>query len=199
MKKLILICTILFLASGSFAQGLSGGIKAGLNLANQKFSGDGITLDTKAKPGLHVGGYVTWMFTEKLGLQPEVLFSMQGAKFDEDFIDGQTNFNYLNVPVLVRYNINEMISLHAGPQVGFLLSAEAEADGDTEDIKDDFKGTDISGAFGLGVDLPMGLGFGARYIIGFSQIAEDEPDFQTEVKNSAIQIYACYTLFGKKK
>lgn len=123
MKKLILTCSILFLACCSFAQGISGGIKAGLNLADQKFSGDGFSIDTKVKPGVHVGGFLTVMFSEKLGLQPEVLFSMQGAKFDSDFLDGQTNFNYLTVPVLVRYNISEMFSLHAGPQVGFLLSA----------------------------------------------------------------------------
>lgn len=73
-----------------------------------------------------------------------------------------------------------------------------QSGGDTEDIKDEFKGTDFAGALGLGVDLPMGLGFGARYVIGFSQIAEDTVEFP-EVKNSAIQLYACYTLFGKKK
>lgn len=199
MKKVFLIGMILFLAIGSFAQGLSGGIKAGLNLADQKYSFSGTTIDTKFKAGVHVGGFVTWMFTEHIGLQPEALFSMQGTTFDNDFIDGKTKFNYLNVPVLVRYNVNEMISLHAGPQIGFLLSAEAESDdGDSEDIKDEFKGTDFSGAFGLGVDLPMGLGFGARYILGFTKIAEEDVE-APEVKNSAIQIYASYKLFGKKK
>lgn len=198
MKKLTFTSAIVLIAMYSIAQGISGGIKAGLNLANQKISGDGISFDTKSKAGLHAGAYVTIMFSEKLGLQPEALFSMQGTKFDIDGFDVQTNFNYLNVPILVRYNITDMISLHAGPQFGFLLSAEAESDGDKEDIKDEFKGTDIGGAFGLGVDLPMGLGFGARYIIGLSELADDT-DNSGEWKNSALQLYACYKLFGKKK
>ncbi len=197
MKKLTLTSFVLLFAFCSLAQGISGGIKAGLNLANQKITFDGTSIDTKARAGLHVGGFVTWMFTEHLGLQPEALFSMQGSTFDDDFIDGKTNFNYLTVPVLVRYNVTEVVSLHAGPQFGFLLSAEFESGGDKQDVKDEFKGTDIAGAFGLGVDLPMGLGFGARYIIGFTQIAEEDVE-TPEVKNSAIQIYACYKLFGKK-
>jgi len=198
MKKLSLTGAILLLTFCSFAQEISGGIKAGLNLANQKFSGDGLSIDTKAKPGIIVGGFVTVMFSEHLGLQPEVLFSMQGTKFDLGGSDYKSRFNYLTVPILVRYNINEMISVHAGPQIGFLLSAEFEEDGDKSDVKDDFKGTDIAGAFGLEVDLPIGLGFGARYVIGFSQISED-PDNFAEVKNSAFQLYARYTLFGKKE
>jgi Outer membrane protein beta-barrel domain len=197
MKKLTFTCSIVLLAYCSIAQGISGGVKVGLNLANQKISGDGISFDTKMKPGVHVGAYVTIMFSEKLGLQPEVLFSTQGTKFDIDGFDVQMNFNYLNVPILVRYNITEIISLHAGPQIGFLLSAEAESDGDKEDIKDEFKATDIGGAFGMGVDLPMGLGFGARYIIGFSELAEDT-DNVGEWKNSAFQLYLCYKIFGKK-
>jgi len=197
MKKLTLTRLVMLFAFCSLAQGLSGGIKAGLNLANQKITFTGTNINTKAKAGLHVGGYVTWMFTEHLGLQPEVLFSMQGSTFDDDFIEGNTNFNYLIVPVLVRYNITEIVSLHAGPQFGFLTSAEFESGGDKQDVKDEFKGSDISGAFGLGVDLPIGLGFGARYIVGFSQIAEEDVE-TPEVKNNTIQIYLCYKLFGKK-
>lgn len=198
MKKLFLTAPILLVTFCSFAQGISGGIKAGLNLANQKFSGDGISLDTKSKPGIHVGGYLTIMFTEQLGLQPEILFSMQGAKFDIAGGDYKSNFNYLAVPILFRYNVNEMINIHVGPQVGVLLSAEVEFDGDKEDVKDDFKKADIGGVVGLGVDLPIGLGFGARYVLGFSQISDDT-DENGEVKNSVFQLYACYKLFGKKE
>ena len=37
---------------------------------------------------------------------------------------------------------------------------------DDEDVKDDYKGTDIGVAAGVGIDLPMGLNFGFRFVKG---------------------------------
>ena len=200
MKKLLLTGIVMVFAFCSFAQGISGGVKAGMNLANQNYSGDGVSLDTKVKPGLHAGVFFLILFNEKFGIQPEVLFSMQGAKWDFGGDDAKFKFNYINVPVLFRYNITELISVHAGPQIGILASAKIEdEDGDEEDIKDDFKGTDFGGAFGAEVDLPNGLGFGARYVVGLSNIVEDQPDFDEEGKNNTIQLYVKYRIFGGDK
>jgi len=95
-----------------------------------------------------------------------------------------------------------MISIHAGPQFGFLMSADIEyEDGDEEDIKDDIKGVDVAGATGVEVNLPNGLGFGARYVLGFTNnIDTDDPDLDNlELKNRVIQLYVTYTLFGGSK
>ena len=199
MKKLLLTSFVMVLALYSFGQGISGGVKAGANLANQKWTSNGISLDTKARPGIHGGVFVVIMINEKFGVQPEALFSMQGSRWDFSGDDSKFKFNYLNVPVLLRYNITEMISIHAGPQFGFLLGAEAEDEsGDTADIKDDIKGIDVAGATGVEIDLPMGVGFGARYVLGFSNVAEDNPDFDGEIKNRTFQLYVKYTIFGAK-
>jgi hypothetical protein len=200
MKKLLLTSFVMVLALYSFGQGISGGVKAGLNLANQKYSSDGFSLDTKAKPGIHGGVFFVAMINEKFGVQPELLFSMQGANWDFQGDDGKFKYNYFAVPILFRYNITEMISIHAGPQIGMLLSAELEnEDGDTDDWKDNTKGMDFAGATGVEVDLPNGIGFGARYVLGFSNVAEDEGDLDgLEIKNRTIQLYVKYTIFGKK-
>ncbi len=127
---------------------------------------------------------------------------MQGSKWDFSGDDSKFKFNYINIPILARYNITEMISIHAGPQFGLLLSADLEdEDGDQLDIKDDIKGLDIAGATGVEVDLPNGLGFGARYVLGFTNnIDTDDPDIEDlELKNRVIQLYAFYKLFGGKK
>jgi hypothetical protein len=200
MKKLLLTGVVMVFAYCSFAQGISGGVKAGLNLANQKYSGDGISLDTKTKPGLHAGVFALFLLNEKFGIQPEVLFSMQGSRWDFGGDDAKLKFNYIAIPVLFRYNITDMISVHAGPQFGILASAKIEdEDGDEEDIKDSFKGTDFGAAGGAEVELPNGLGFGARYVIGLSNIAEDEPDVDEEVKNGAFQLYVFYKIFGRQE
>lgn len=196
MKTLIPILVIISVCSeGLRAQGLDFGVKAGVNIANQKISGD-YEPDTNAKIGFHGGVFVTWMFSEKLGLQPEVLFSTQGSKDSEDMYDYSIITNYVNVPVLLRYDINDMFSVHAGPQFGILVSADEEFDGDKEDIKDDFKTTDIGVAVGAEADLPANLGVGVRYIIGVSNVLKEGESFgNTELKNGVLQVYVKFRIF----
>ena len=193
-RALLTISLISIMVIGVRAQSISGGIKAGFNVANQNISYGSISLNTKSKIGFHGGGYVTVMFTEKIGLQPELLFSTQGSKAKE--FDYGFNVNYVIIPVLVRYNITEMVSVHAGPQLGFLTSAKFVEDSDSFDEKDEFKGIDFSVAFGVGIDLPMGLNFGMRYIIGLSNVTEDEEDYGT-FKNTNFQLFVGYRLFGE--
>lgn len=198
MKTLFTALLLISICSaGLHAQGLDFGVKAGVNIANQDISATGYSLDTKAKVLFHGGVFVTWMFSEKLGIQPEALFSMQGSKYDFDTYDAGLITNYVNVPILVRYNITDMFSVHAGPQFGILLSAEEEFDGDKEDIKDDFKGTDIGLAFGLEADLPARLGVGARYVLGLTNVLESDSSFDdAELKNGVIQIYVKFRILS---
>ncbi|MBT8312552.1 MAG: outer membrane beta-barrel protein, partial [Flavobacteriaceae bacterium] len=88
------------------------------------------------------------------------------------------------------YYVAEGFSLQAGPQIGFLLSATDEFEGEEEDIKDFLKGTDFGVNFGLGYELDNGLNFAARYNVGLSDNL-DTTEFESEgaeYKNSVIQI-----------
>jgi len=197
MKKSIVL-VLLCVSSFGFlrAQGVSGGIKGGLNLASQSLGGSGISLDTKAKAGVHLGVYATIMFSENVGLQPELLYSSQGTKFDLAGLDDSSyKFNYINIPILLRYNFNSIVNLHAGPQFGILASAKTNVGDIEEDVKEFVKGSDLSAAFGLGVDLPAGLNFTVRYSLGLSDIDKED---DSEIKNNNIQISIGYRIFGKK-
>jgi hypothetical protein len=103
-------------------------------------------------------------------------------------------FDYISVPVLLRFNVSENINLHAGPQVGFLLSAKITDGDDSIDIKEGFTGTDFGAAFGIGGDFGKFNG-GLRYYLGFANIIEDTTDGGT-FKNNAFQIFLGYRLFG---
>lgn len=203
VKKLLLTIVVVFFASYSIAQ-VTGGVKAGLNLADQKFSIDGTTAGHQLKAGFHGGVYMIAMINDKFGIQPELLYSMQGSKLEFPLFgyDYVTSFNYLSIPVLARYNFTDRFSAQVGPQFGFLMSAEVEAnDGNqttTTDVKDDYKAMDISGALGGEFEIVGGLGAGIRYIFGLTKINEDD-DSDGKVKNSNIQIYLKYRLFGAKK
>jgi hypothetical protein len=193
MKKILsLFAFVSLLAVGANAQGISGGVKLGLNLANQTMSGGGYTVSPSFRPSLHAGGYLTLMLSEKFGVQPEVLYSGQGYKQN----GGTLSVNYITVPVLLRLNFTDLFSIHAGPQIGVLASAKAKYDGESEDMKEFLKGTDIGVAAGLGIDLPMGLNFGFRFVKGFTNINDVSDD--VKYKNYNLQFSAGYKLFGKK-
>lgn len=189
MKKLFSLLLGLLVGGVAFAQ-VSGGVKAGANFANLEFSSGGYSVSPDSRTSLHLGAWLAANISGNLAIQPELLYSSQGASFSSDEL---YKLSYINIPVLLRYNFAEIANLHAGPQFGLLLSAEAEDDGDTQDIKDDLKGSDVGLAIGGGVDLPMGLGFGLRYVIGLSDIS----DFDSgDIKSKVFQIYASFRLFG---
>jgi Outer membrane protein beta-barrel domain len=196
MKKILSLLTLLSVISvGAYAQGISGGLKLGLNLANQSISSSemgGFTASPSFRPSIHAGGYLTLMLSEKFGVQPEVLYSAQGYKTT----GGTIAVDYITVPVLARYNFTSLFSIHLGPQIGVLMSAKAKPDsGDAQDIKDSVKGSDIGIAGGLGIDLPMGLNFGFRFVKGMTNINEESDDYK--YKNYALQFSVGYKLFGK--
>jgi hypothetical protein len=193
MKKAVTIFYLFCIVSiGAYGQGISGGVKGGFNAANQTYKGNNYTTSPNFKIGVHIGGYVTVMLSEHLGVQPEVLFSTQGYK------SGNTTakFNYIVIPILARCNINKLISFHAGPQFGVLASAKSDYGSGTSNIKNSYKGSDLGIAVGGTVDLPMGLNFTLRFIKGLSDI--DDTASSTKVRNFNIQLSAGYRLFGKK-
>jgi hypothetical protein len=192
MKNYLLLVALI-IASASVEAQVSGGVRLGVNLANQTESGsDSETSDSKL--GFLGGFYLTANFSEKFAIQPELVFSVMGSQ-DKDYgINGE--FNYLSVPVLLRYNLSEHINLQAGPQLGFLLSAKADFGDDSIDIKEFVTGTDFGAAFGIGADVEK-FNAGIRYYLGLSNIAKDATDNES-VKNSAFQLFLGYRLFGAK-
>ncbi len=146
------------------------------------------------KVGFHVGAFAELGLSESFAIQPELLFSTQGASFEEDGVEADYNLSYLTLPVLAKVKIGEVFNIHAGPQFGLLLSSEAKF-GDLEvDTKDENKSVDVGVAFGIGADLPVGLTLAARYNLGLTDIAEENQG--EAVKNGVIQISVGYKLFG---
>ena len=194
MQLIFLFAAVMALPSLTFGQGIGLGIKGGLNFANVDVKNiPGQSFDTKT--GYHIGGVVIINLSEKWGIQPELLFSAQGTETP----DSKSDFNYLSIPILLRWKPVDLLSIEAGPQFGILLSAEEDLVGD---VKDAFKSNDSGVALGATVHLPLGLNVGARYYWGIGNILED-PDFfdldsDAEVKNKMFQIYVGWTFLGQK-
>ncbi len=200
MKKLFLAAFAVFAFASVNAQEVKFGAKAGVNLAS--IGGD--AEDADARTSFHVGGVAEIVISDKFSVQPELLFSSQGAKseYTEDFgefgsfdVEEKLKLSYLNLPVMAKYYVAEGFSLEAGPQIGFLLSADAEVevDGESEeeDVKDEFKSIDFGLGFGAGYKLDNGLNFSARYTLGLANIAEDAGD-DFSIQNNVFQISVGY-------
>jgi len=191
--KRIFIAALLLSSTATFAQGFQLGIKAGTNISNFT-GGDFSNVDKKALIGFHGGAFVAFLLGSNLALQPEVLFSTQGAKFKQAGNTQDYKISYINVPVLLKYKFTGGFYLEAGPQVGFKVSEDIP----NTTIKTFAKNLDLSVAGGLGYHSSMGLGIGARYTAGLSKVGDFDasqgvnPDF----KNGVIQISLFYTLFN---
>ena len=184
-KRTLITLTLLCSLFALQAQSVKFGAKAGLNLAN--ITGD--FEDGKTRLGPHLGAVAEISVLDKLAIQPELLYSAQGSQSDLDD-DDVLKIDYLNLPVMAKYFVTENLSLEAGPQIGFLLSAKYDDDGDEEDLKDITKSMDIGFGLGLSYKLPQGLFAGARYTFG-GDINDIEGDSDS-IKNSVFQISIGY-------
>ena len=203
-------CVIIILAIAIqpiFAQddAMQFGMKVGLNLANFSFDVDDPPFyDTGSAVKFGAGGIMLYPLSEILSLQVELMYLLKGAELVE-VLDGSDGFKtdakwnlaYLSVPVLGRYNLGSGDSspyFVAGPEIGFLLSAELEiVDRNvTEDVKNSFKSIDIG--FNIGAGAPMNIGatpmFGeVRYSMGLSNIDDEPEDPGDSIKTSGIQVF----------
>jgi hypothetical protein len=98
MKKLAVTLMFVAISTFSMAQSFSFGPKAGINLSN--YTGGNIESD--AKVGFHVGGLLNFGIGNHFSIQPEVLFSTQGAKVDRQGNKDDFKVSYVTVPVMLK-------------------------------------------------------------------------------------------------
>lgn len=186
MKKLVVLAVLTVMSLVTiYAQDIKIGAKVGLNLS---------TLQpelTDSRTSFHLGGMAEISLTDVFSIQPELLYSAQGAK-DQNDSDNNEIFkvDYITLPILAKYYVFDALSIEGGPQLGILLSSEQEDNGETDDLKDITKSIDIGLAIGVGYKLENGLNFGARYYFG-SDVNDIDED-QEEFKNRVFQISVGY-------
>ena len=199
MKKIILTAAAVFAFSFANAQDVKFGAKAGLNISSITGDTDGFG-DISSKVGFQVGGFAEIKISDKFAIQPELLYSAQGAKteFSEEglSVKGTQKLAYLNIPVMARFYVAKGFSLEAGPQLGFLLSAEQEAtvsfEGESEtesaDNKKDFNSTDFGFNLGAGYDVTENINLGLRYSIGLNNIVKENGSDSNSNSNLAFAV-----------
>lgn len=183
MKKAFLIATIFLGMSASIhAQSVKFGIKAGLNYANQ--TGTDITINsinykTEAITSYHAGFVAEIKLLNKLAIQPELMYSTQGATYKNAIDEFKNDLGYVSIPLLVKIYLSDSFSLELGPQASFLLSAK-------DDVKFQDQSTfDAAAVGGLGLKVTKNLFLQARYGLGLTDFSKN-----AQTKNSVVQVSA---------
>ncbi|MCL9806142.1 PorT family protein [Flavobacterium amniphilum] len=186
MKKLLFAAVAVFAFGTANAQGMKFGAKAGLNMADW-YGDDAEGADSRTS--FHVGGFAEFKVSDKFAVQPELLYSSQGAKGE----GAKINTDYINLPVMAKFYATDKLSIEAGPQIGFLMSAKLkpESGGGSQDVKDQLKSTDFGVNFGLGYNFTDNISGNLRYNLGLSEVP-DSADV-SDVKNGVFSLSLGYS------
>jgi len=165
------VLAVTLLSGAATAQHLNFGIKGGMNLYNIR-NDNNSTFDNSV--GYHLGLLAHIHLAKQFAMQPEVVFSTQGANYSVGSTDNELNLDYVNLPLMFQYMFDNGFRFQAGPQVGILINAKSKFGSANSDVKNNFSSVDLGIGAGMSyVHPPSGFGFDARYNIGLNNINEN--------------------------
>lgn len=196
MNKLIATSAVIFLSLiisyGLKAQSnTSIGLRVGLNVASLM----GENVDPQGpRNGLLIGGFYTHSISNTFGISGELLYSQQGARFENSGQESTTELNYLQIPIYGNYFLKVSdavyLKLMLGPTVGILLDAEQDFEnGNSIETTDNYNSADYGILAGAGMHYSLGnkmwLNLDARYNLGLATISKDS---NIDVNNSVFSL-----------
>ncbi len=195
MKRTAIVSFIAVMVTGLCFCGyaLAGGaigVKGGGTITNW-WGEDAGGEDTKF--GFLGGASFSYMFTEVLGVQPEILFHRKGIKEEYMGVDITWNLDYVEIPLLMRVSIpTESIvkpGFILGPALAFNTDSTIKGEygglSAEEDMSDITSSTDIGFVGGFDIDFDVGsviINLDLRGTLGLLTIDEEGED---SVNNTA--------------
>ena len=164
MKKVFFVAVAILAAVAGNAQ-VKFGPKVGLNFSTMSMDG----ADEKMRTGCQVGMVFQGDIAPNVFIQPSILFSSKGSKYDGG--DLKVVANYIDIPVNFGYRINlggANLNLLAGPYlaygVGGKISLSETKFGKTVTVEEDIKwGSDKNEDDFRPFDMGLNLGGGVEF------------------------------------
>lgn len=136
LRLIFFLIPIIFfgIVSETRSQQFNGGIMAGV--AGTQVAGD--TYSGFRKAGIFAGGFVNLQISKRSIFQMELEFFQKGSRKNPDAEKNDYDqyifrVNYIEVPFLYQYVVNDRFKLEAGPSMGVLTNYYEEKN--TEEIK----------------------------------------------------------------
>ena len=171
-KAIVTILLVMGFVLSAPAQVLKFGVKAGANYANLESA----QLQTQALTSYHIGLVTQISLGNSLALQPELLYSTQGASYKYLAQEIKAELGYVSVPILAKVNLSKSFGVEVGPQFSFLASKNVTTATEVKDL-------DFGAAGGLFVNLTDRLFIQGRYVVGLTEIGKN-----ADIKNSVGQL-----------
>lgn len=208
MKKLLLLFFVVASFQIIVAQNVTYGVKAGTNISSYVTNYG--PFDYKYKIGFQVGGFVKVPLADRIFLQPELLYSLQGARFDLYLLQltnvpgtdnplfadgsstGRVNESTMVLPIMFKYYFTNQFNVELGPQVDYLFKIKSKIDGYTNSDENSIRSDDDANEFNFGVNLGLGydfndnLGLGLRYNYGFNHLHSDITKRTGDKRNNSV-------------
>lgn len=184
------------------------GIKAGLNFANVS---NASSINSSNQAGFHAGLFFGASGKSLLGFRTELMYSQQGYGYSSDSTKGSVKLGYIMLAELIGINITRYLQIQVGPQISYLLNANAGGNGQStgnqtaDKVISFYNRLDYGFGAGLEIHPVGGLVIGARYTISLSNLykqpsstdSSGNPSFVTSgssinFKNNAVQLFIGY-------
>ncbi|MGV3502351.1 MAG: porin family protein [Adhaeribacter sp.] len=161
------------------------GIKGGLIISSLQGDQAGRYPGLDKQKSYHAGLYSQFSITNNFSVQPEVLYTRKGFKYQ----DTDLRLDYFDVPVLASLRVLDNVSLLLGPQVSVLMTVK---ENDREMDKEFYNSFDYGAVGGIEARLSF-LRLGARYVRSFENIYKTGhlvgSQELTDVQHSNLQFY----------
>lgn len=173
-------------------------------------SSSGGTVKGQVTLGYGVGALLGFNFSDRVGVQGEVIYSSITQRYKEADVERKVNLKYINIPLLLSLNTNKSgpvnFNLVAGPQIGISVGSDVSTsggDGTSSQALVTVKKGDLGLAYGAGVDFalsPSGafrLGLGFRGVYGMFDISDNNTSTTTNsyyiLDRTHLKTYSLYT------
>lgn len=196
MRKLSIAFLFLSLSQFVAAQSPRFGVRAGANLFILNSSNDKTQDYSNARVGYTAGATLEMSINKYISVQPELNYSHQEAR--ENYYGSNLKLDYIQLPILFRYHpANSKVALYAGPQLGFLGSANIKDDnGEETGVAYKFNKTDFGVTFGVAHVPPKnGMTFDLRVYRGLMKVIKSEFDGGITTRPTLISVGLGY-IFG---
>jgi opacity protein-like surface antigen len=198
VKRLLFVVAILCVASSSFAQSMSYGLKAGGNLTFSKIDAERTPFKGVLTPGYYGGGFLQFPVgydESSFKIQVEALYNRAIAQYSNNGAATKIKWkiNQIVVPVLAQYFFSPQFGVNLGPTLnlnfGGRSSVEtASASSDYKLSSDDLNFSQIGLAAGMSYHFNSGIFIDARYNRLFGKFNKEAVDKKMRMDNVQLGI-----------
>ena len=196
-KLLITLAFILISALPVNAQSLFG-VKGGVNVSYMNIE------SRESLVSFHAGLFSRIPLSEKYFLQPELLYSVKGAKFPGYFyyFDMNITFSYISMPILFGWKATDHLLILAGPEFSYLVSNKVAVNEYGPNVTGSFSAIDVGLDLGVAYLITKRIGAELRFSYGLVNVPDlyfTDANGQSlgglnEGKNRTVQLSVNYLL-----